>query len=170
MSTSTSTAINSLFRKKLLKCHLRWGCRCGWVWAGAGCASLFVVCCFIVLIKHSNHLRFAVLLALALTHDAKCQAYGTDTNLSAQQANQLANLALTDLMNLAASFRSTLNTKPDAQRATAHHNQHDEQRHTQRMWRYFGRSAYGILFYLRRWYVSRTPIQVAADTSAWGSQ
>ena len=87
-----------------------------------------------VLIKHSQHLRFGSLalcgFACACTY-ARCQAYGTDTNHSAQQTNQLINLALTGLMNLAENFRSTLNTKPDAQRA--HHNQHDEQRHTQRM-------------------------------------
>ena len=49
------------------------------------------------------------LLACACTCTyERCQAYGTDINHSAQQANQLVNLALTGLMNLAANFRSTL--------------------------------------------------------------
>ena len=93
------------------------------MWAGVGCASLFVGCCVCfkkknVLIKHSQHLRFGSFalcgFACACAY-ARCQAYGTDINHSAQQTNQLVNLALTGLMNLAANFRSTSNTKPDAQ-------------------------------------------------------
>ena len=49
------------------------------------------------------------LLACACTCTyERCQAYGTDIYHSSQQANQLVNLALTDLMNLVANFRSTL--------------------------------------------------------------
>ena len=79
---------------------------------------LCVVCVvFIGLVTQPKHLRFAVSLVLALTHDANANhmGYGKDINHSAQQANHLANLALTGLMNLAANLRSTLNTEPDAQ-------------------------------------------------------
>ena len=94
-----------------------------------GCWMCLFDCCFcwfIGVITYSSTCAFALRFALCgfacactCTY-ARCQAHGTDINHIAQQANQLVNLVLTGLMNLAANVRSTLITKPVTRNRTTH--------------------------------------------------